>query len=84
MFVSGRLLSCHGGDNTVENFLICSDEEVKKRLQKKAKKVRNKIRFTWSRMKEFFFAPIKKKLLWIMKINKIMCDFFVIKFFSLK
>jgi len=24
----------------VENFLICSDEEVKKRLQKKAKKVR--------------------------------------------
>jgi hypothetical protein len=40
MFVSGRLLSCHGGDNTVENFLICSDEEVKKRLQKKAKKVR--------------------------------------------
>jgi hypothetical protein len=40
LFVSGRLLSCHGGDNTVENFLICSDEEVKKRLQKKAKKVR--------------------------------------------
>ena len=42
MFVSGRLLSCHSGDNSVENFLICSDEEVKKRLQKKAKKVRTR------------------------------------------
>lgn len=51
--LSGRLLTCHGadsgnkkaagGDNTVECFLICSPEEVAKRLQKKAKKERRKI-----------------------------------------
>ena len=33
-------MACHGSDNTVELFLVCSDEEVKKRLQKKAKKKR--------------------------------------------
>lgn len=39
---SGRLLVCHGSDNSVEMFLICTPEEVKKRLQKKAKKERRK------------------------------------------
>ena len=37
---SQRLLVCHGSDNTVELFVVCSEEEVKKRLQKKAKKKR--------------------------------------------
>ena len=38
--IEDRLMACHGSDNTVELFLVCSDEEVKKRLQKKAKKKR--------------------------------------------
>ena len=37
-----RLLGCHGSDNSVELFLVCSQDEVKKRLQKKAKKKRKK------------------------------------------
>ena len=35
-----RLMACHGSDNSVELFLICTQEEIKKRLQKKAKKKR--------------------------------------------
>ena len=38
-----RLIACHGSDSSVELFLICNDEEVKKRCQKKAKKERRKI-----------------------------------------
>jgi U3 small nucleolar RNA-associated protein 12 len=37
-----RLLAVYGSDNCVELFLICSDDEVKKRLQKRAKKERRK------------------------------------------
>jgi U3 small nucleolar RNA-associated protein 12 len=40
---SGRVMSCHGGDNLVEFFLVCNDDEVKKRCQKKAKKERRKV-----------------------------------------
>jgi U3 small nucleolar RNA-associated protein 12 len=39
---SGRLLVCHGSDNTAELFLICSPEEVKKRCLKRARKERRK------------------------------------------
>ena len=39
----GRLMACHGtSDNSIEIFLVCSDEEVKKRLQKRVKKERRK------------------------------------------
>ena len=37
-----RIFACHGSDNTIELFLVCSEEEVKKRLQKRAKKERRK------------------------------------------
>ena len=37
-----RIFACHGSDNIIELFLVCSDEEVKKRLQKRAKKERRK------------------------------------------
>ena len=37
-----RIFACHGSDNMIELFLVCSDEEVKKRLQKRAKKERRK------------------------------------------
>lgn len=38
-----RLIACHGSnDSNVELFAICSDDEVKKRLQKRAKKERRK------------------------------------------
>lgn len=40
---NGRILTCHGNDKLIEAFLICNDEEVKKRCQKKAKKERRKI-----------------------------------------
>lgn len=33
-----RLLACHGTDNTLELFLICSDREIQRRLARKAKK----------------------------------------------
>merc|ERR1712142_879873 len=36
-----RLMACHTSDNSVELFLICSDEEIKKRMKKKAKKRKN-------------------------------------------
>jgi len=35
---NGRVLACHGTDNSVEVFLVCTPEEVKKRLAKKARK----------------------------------------------
>ena len=36
-------MACHGtSDNSIEIFLVCSDEEVKKRLQKRVKKERRK------------------------------------------
>ena len=37
-----RIFACHGSDNMIELFLVCSDDEVKKRLQKRAKKERRK------------------------------------------
>ena len=37
-----RIFACHGSDNIIELFLVCSDDEVKKRLQKRAKKERRK------------------------------------------
>lgn len=50
---TGRILACHGTDpagqrkggdgNAVECFQVCSEEEVAKRLQKKAKKERRKV-----------------------------------------
>merc|ERR1719158_159186 len=33
-----RVLACHGTDNTLEMFVICTEEEVAKRLAKKIKK----------------------------------------------
>ncbi len=36
------VFGCHGSDNLVELFMVCSDEEVKKRCQKRAKKERRK------------------------------------------
>ncbi|XP_040582090.1 WD repeat-containing protein 3 [Lepeophtheirus salmonis] len=39
---SKKILVAHGNDNLVESFKICDEEEVKKRLQKKAKKLRKK------------------------------------------
>jgi U3 small nucleolar RNA-associated protein 12 len=33
-----RLLACHGTDNTLELFLVCSDAEIQRRLARKAKK----------------------------------------------
>ncbi len=38
-----RLLCCHGADNSVELFLVCGEDEVKKRCQKRAKKERRKV-----------------------------------------
>ena len=36
-------MACHGtSDNSIEIFLVCSEEEVKKRLQKRVKKERRK------------------------------------------
>ena len=35
---SGRVLALHGTDNMLELFIICTQEEIKKRLAKKAKK----------------------------------------------
>ena len=35
---TGRVLACHGTDNSLEMFVVCSEEEVAKRLAKKAKK----------------------------------------------
>ena len=35
---SGRLLFCHGSDNTVELFSVCGAEEVKRRCQKRARR----------------------------------------------
>ena len=40
----GRLLFCHGSDNTVELFAICGAEEVRRRCQKRARKERRKAR----------------------------------------
>lgn len=38
-----RLIACHGtSDNTVELFLICNEEEVKKRMRKRVKKERRR------------------------------------------
>ncbi len=37
-----KVLACHGGDSNVELFLICDEDEVKKRCQKKARKERRK------------------------------------------
>ena len=37
-----KILACHGSDNTIELFQVCTEEEVKKRLSKKAKKERRK------------------------------------------
>ena len=34
----GRLLACHGTDNTLELFLVCTDKEIQRRLARKAKK----------------------------------------------
>ena len=36
--LSGRVVVCHGTDPTLEVFVICNEEEVAKRLAKKAKK----------------------------------------------
>jgi len=36
--LSGRVVICHGTDPTLEVFVICTEEEVAKRLAKKAKK----------------------------------------------
>ena len=38
----GQAIACHGSDNTIELFEVCTEEEVKKRLSKKAKKERRK------------------------------------------
>ena len=35
---SGRLLALHGTDNNLELFIVCTQEEIQKRLAKKAKK----------------------------------------------
>ena len=40
--VEGQAIACHGSDNTIELFEVCTEEEVKKRLSKKAKKERRK------------------------------------------
>lgn len=37
-----KIFACHGSDNTVELFYVCADDEVHKRLQKRAKKERRK------------------------------------------
>ncbi len=40
---SGQLVACHGSDSSVELFLVCGEEEVKRRCQKRAKKERRKM-----------------------------------------
>jgi len=35
---NGRVLACHGEDKMIEMFLVCTPDEVKKRLAKKARK----------------------------------------------
>ena len=35
---NGRVLAVHGTDNTLELFIVCTQEEIQKRLAKKAKK----------------------------------------------
>ena len=39
---TGRTLACHGTDNMIELFVVCTEEEVAKRLAKKAKKERKR------------------------------------------
>jgi len=39
---TGRLVACHGNSNQVELFLVCNEEEIKKRIAKKAKKERKR------------------------------------------
>ena len=39
---SGRLLALHGTDNNLELFIVCTQEEIQKRLAKKAKKERKR------------------------------------------
>ena len=40
--LSNRILASHGTDNSLELFLICNEEEIQKRLAKKAKKERKR------------------------------------------
>jgi len=42
----GRVMCCHGSDANVELILICTDEEAKKRCQKRARKERRKVAST--------------------------------------
>ena len=39
---TGRLLVCHGSDNLLELFIVCSEEEVERRLAKRLKKERKR------------------------------------------
>ena len=39
--ISERIISCHGTNDLIENFYICTDDEAKKRLQKRLKKTKN-------------------------------------------
>ena len=39
---TGRLLVCHGSDNLLELFIVCSQEEVERRLAKRLKKERKR------------------------------------------
>lgn len=34
---TGKILACHGVDNTLDNFYFCDDEESEKRLRKRKK-----------------------------------------------
>ena len=39
---SGRVVACHGSDNLLEVFVICTKEEVDKRVAKRLKKEKKK------------------------------------------
>ena len=75
-----RIFACHGSDNMIELFLVCSDEEVKKRLQKRAKKERRKngtgkimIHYTVLNMTKYvslrFLGNISKKFLSFLRVH---------------
>ena len=40
---TGRVLGCHGSDNLLELFLVCTQEEVDKRVSKRQKKERKRL-----------------------------------------
>jgi hypothetical protein len=73
----GSLLACQGADKTVEMYHVRSDEEVKKKLKRRAKRLKEKARahsngmamclelYDSARLRSFFFLKKKKRTRWL-------------------